>query len=136
MKKNYKAKNFDGALSKVPEMRNWVTEQMEEHEISEEIIYDIKVALSEALSNVFRHAYVNEMVKPIRIKILIEDDAVQISLRDFGKKFDINGYESPDLAKASTGGYGIYMIKQLMDGVQYVPHKIGAELILWKKRGN
>ncbi len=127
------AKNFAGDLTKIPDIRKWITDRLVSHNLSEIMIYDIITAVSEALSNIFRHAYSNELVQPVRIKVVVDKDQVQIVLRDFGKKFDFSNYQAPNLKKASTGGYGIYLIRRLMDSVQYVPREIGTELILCKK---
>ncbi len=133
MKKNEKSKNFDGDLTQVPVMRSWVVQQLKNFSVKENDINDIKIALSEALTNIFKHAYASETVKPVGIKVLVEKEIIFITLRDFGKKFELNKYEPPDLSKASTGGYGVYMIQQLMDGVQYIPQKVGTKLKMWKK---
>ncbi len=132
MKKHEAHRNFDGDLSKVPEIRNWVIEQLIDSRIAESVIGDIKIALSEALTNIYRHSYSNEIVKPVRIKVFINEDKIQITLRDFGKRFDLSNYKSPDMSQLSSNGFGIYMIHKLMDGVQYIPKEVGTELIMWK----
>ena len=110
-------KKFFGDMEKVPEMRNWVLDLLEQGNVGQSIIADIKIALSEALANIFHHAYKDEAVKPIKIKVMVDSEKAIISLRDFGRKFDISSYVPPDLTNASAGGYGIYMIRKLMDGV-------------------
>ena len=123
---------FFGELDKIPQMRKWVIDLLEKSKVADSIIGDIKVALSEALANIFRHAYKNEIVKPVRIKVMVDNEKAIISLRDFGRKFDLSNYVPPDLNKALKGGYGVYMIRKLMDGVQYFPREIGTELLMWK----
>ena len=113
-------------------MRKWVIDLLEKSEIADTIIADIKIALSEALANIFSHAYKDEIVKPVRIKLMVDNEKAIISIRDFGRKFDLANYVPPDLNKASKGGYGVYMIRKLMDGVQYFPQEIGTELLMWK----
>ncbi|MBL7095852.1 ATP-binding protein [candidate division KSB1 bacterium] len=125
-------KKFFGDIDQIPEMRKWVIALLEESEVADVTIEDIKVALSEALANIFNHAYKDEVVKPVRIKLMVDNEKTIISLRDFGRKFDLSKYVPPDLNKASTGGYGVYMIRKLMDGVQYFPQEIGTELLMWK----
>ena len=125
-------KKFFGELDKIPEMRKWVIDLLEKGKVADSIIADIKVALSEALANIFRHAYKDEIVKPVRIKVMTDNEKAIISLRDFGRKFELSNYVPPDLNKATKGGYGVYMIRKLMDGVQYFPREIGTELLMWK----
>jgi len=125
-------KKFFGELNQIPEMRKWIIDLLEKSKIADTIIADIKIALSEALANIFRHAYNDEIVKPVRIKLMVDNEKAIISIRDFGRKFDLANYVPPDLKKASKGGYGVYMIRKLMDGVQYFPQDIGTELLMWK----
>ena len=125
-------KKFFGDIDQIPEMREWVIALLEESEVADVTIEDIEVALSEALANIFNHAYKDEVVKPVRIKLMVDNEKTIISLRDFGRKFDLSKYVPPDLNKASTGGYGVYIIRKLMDGVQYFPQEIGTELLMWK----
>jgi len=125
-------KKFFGDLDQIPTMRKWVIDQLIKCNVTDEILNDIKIALSEALTNIFKYAYKDEIVKPIRIKLMVDKGKAIISLRDFGQKFELSNYVPPDLKKASKCGYGIYMIRKLMDGVQYFPKEIGTELLMWK----
>lgn len=134
MEKKKSVRNFDGDLTKIPEIRNWVVDELVKFKVAEAEVIDIKVALTEALSNILRHAYEDEMVKPIQVKLVVNDDNVEIVLRDFGKKFDVAKIPNPDLNKASEGGYGVYLMRTLLDGVQYVPLKFGTKTILKKDR--
>ena len=127
-----KQKIIFGNLEQIPTMRKWVIDQLIKYNIADEILNDIKIALSEALTNIFKHAYKDEIVKPIRIKLMVDKKKAIISLRDFGIKFELSNYVPPDLKKASKSGYGIYMIRKLMDGVQYFPREVGTELLMWK----
>ena len=129
-------KKFFGDITQIPMMRKWVIELLEKSKVREGIIEDIKVALSEALANIFNHAYKDEVVKPVKITLMVDNEKAIITLRDFGRKFDLSKYIPPDLDKASNGGYGVYMIRKLMDGVQYFPQEIGTELLMWKSLTN
>ncbi len=125
-------KKFFGDIDQIPDMKKWVIALLKSCEVAEIIIEDIKVALSEALANIFNHAYKDEVVKPVRIKLIVDNEKAIISLRDFGRKFDLSKYVPPDLNKTSKRGNGVYMIRKLMDGVQYFPQEIGTELLMWK----
>ncbi len=136
MGKKVSAKNFDGDLTRIPEIRNWVVERLAKSGVSESQIIDIKVALTEALSNILRHAYENELVKPIGVKVQVDEKRIEVTLWDFGKKFDVRKVPSPDLENASEGGYGVYLMRTLLDGVQYIPMKVGTKTIMWKHRSD
>ena len=127
-----KKKKFFGDLTDIPTMREWAIDLLHKCAIGESMIGDIRIALSEALTNIFTHAYKDELAKPIRIKLMVDKEKIIISLRDFGTKFNLSNYVPPDLNKATNGGYGIYIIRKLMDGVQYFPREVGTELLMWK----
>jgi len=129
-------KNFFGDVDQIPKIRGWVVKQLIKFKITDESISDIKVAITEALTNIYRHSYNDEIAKPVRINIGINKQKLFIRLRHFGKKFDLKNYTTPDLSEPFENGYGIYMIKELMDSVQYITHHVGTELIMWKSTKN
>ncbi len=125
-------KNFIGEMLTVPEMQNWVLDLLNKSHISQSIVSDINTALGEALSNILSHAYKSETLKPVKIKVIVDTEKAIISVRDFGRKFDIASYVPPEATKGSSAGRGIYLMRKLMDGVQYFPQEIGTELLMWK----
>jgi serine/threonine-protein kinase RsbW len=81
-----------------------------------EAIEDIKVAVSEACSNILCHSDIgNEYV--YRVECTLHDDRFEIAVVDNGVGFDTDHYESPDPGGLQSGGLGIYIIKALMDEV-------------------
>jgi serine/threonine-protein kinase RsbW len=87
-----------------------------------EAIEDIKVAVSEACTNILRHSQVGDdyqysitcTIDETRLKVIVEDD---------GKGFDVGEYKAPDTAdteKVSEGGLGIFIIRALMDEVDVI----------------
>ncbi|MBN2009937.1 ATP-binding protein [candidate division KSB1 bacterium] len=83
----------------------------------------IELAVDEACSNVIKHAYKKTDKKPIIISVEIEKNKFTVSVTDHGKGFDINKIKTPDmkeyLAQMRVGGLGIYLIKSLMDEVDF-----------------
>ena len=57
--------------------------------------------------------------KDIILSIGIEGDKLLLTIRDFGKKFDLSRYKPPNLDRPAESGYGIYLIRELMDEVEY-----------------
>ena len=64
-------KKFFGDIDQIPDMKKWVIALLKSCEVAEIIIEDIKVALSEALANIFNHAYKDEVVKPVRFNLIV-----------------------------------------------------------------
>jgi serine/threonine-protein kinase RsbW len=82
-----------------------------------EAIEDIKVAVSEACSNILCHSNLgNEYI--YRVECTLHDNKFEVSVTDDGIGFDTENYEEPDPGCLQGGGLGIYIIKALMDDVR------------------
>jgi stage II sporulation protein AB (anti-sigma F factor) len=103
-----------------------------------EVINDIKTAVSEALSNSIIHGYSDDATKDIHIDAELADDALTVSIRDFGVGI-------ADIKKATSGffttkpelehsGLGFTIMQAFMDSVD-VNSKINeGTTITMKKR--
>jgi serine/threonine-protein kinase RsbW len=90
-----------------------------------EDINRIELAVDEASTNVIRHAYIGKNVnrKLILINVTTYPDRIEINVIDKGKGFNPKTIKSPDmdayLKKMKRGGLGVFLIKTLMDKVDY-----------------
>lgn len=89
--------------------------------LSAKCIEDLKVAVSEAVSNVVRHAYVDKCsAMPVVIVFQRNNRELTIEVSDQGV-----GFQPPPeghvyaLDRSREGGLGIILIRELMDGVFY-----------------
>lgn len=92
-----------------------------------EAIEDIKVAVSEACTNIVQHGKAGaERGEQIEYKVDCEicDDRLCISVEDDGEGYDTSNYKEPDLPSEEAGGLGIFIIRALMDEVE-VESEIG-----------
>jgi len=122
--------------AQIARVRNWVAEKARDADFSTEDIFALKLAVSEACTNVIEHAYEGADDKDIVVSVSIEGDALSLTIRDFGKKFDLSGYKPPDLDTPSEGGYGIYLTRELMDEVEYdTSPPEGTVLRMVKRKG-
>ena len=80
---------------------------------------NITLAVDEACSNIIKHAYGGETGKPIQLTCSLFPDRLEILLRDFGKKADLNAIKSRELDDVRPGGLGVHLIKSVMDIVNY-----------------
>jgi serine/threonine-protein kinase RsbW len=88
-----------------------------------EVQEQIALAVDEACTNVIKHAHKFDAKRAIDINVVLDSQKMTISIIDKGKGFDVDKLQTPDLqqyAKESRhGGLGIYLMKTLMDDVQY-----------------
>ena len=86
---------------------------------SQEECRNITLAVDEACSNIIKHAYSGSTGKPIHVTCTLFQDRLEILLRDFGKKADIDEIKSRELDDVRPGGLGVHLIKSVMDVVKY-----------------
>lgn len=83
----------------------------------------IALAVDEACTNVIKHAHHFDARRLIDILISIDEKKIKITITDRGRGFNLNEIKEPNLRKymeeSRHGGLGIYLIKTLMDDVQY-----------------
>ncbi len=104
-------------------VREFVSEAARQFGFSDEEISKIALAVDEACTNIIRHAYQNKPDKDIHITIQLEDGAFTVRIQDEGKQFSPATIEKPQLrsqlGKYRRGGLGVYLMKSLMDEVEY-----------------
>lgn len=86
--------------------------------------YNIQLAAHEACTNIVNHAYGNRDDGRILIAIVLEygpPPRLTIELQDTGRPFEEEKYSSPNLDEARIHGYGIFLMRSLMDTVTYTP---------------
>jgi serine/threonine-protein kinase RsbW len=86
-------------------------------ELSDELLADLKLALTEAASNSVRHAYGDKDVGVVVISYELFPDRLVIEVTDEGDGFDPAQAEGhPD--ELSEGGLGIAIIRAIADEVE------------------
>lgn len=80
-----------------------------------EDIEDIKVAVSEACTNVVRHGV--EKRNGYEVCCELKDDCLIISVSDHAGGYDLAAYKIPEPEHPKEGGLGIFIIRALMDEV-------------------
>lgn len=92
---------------------------------SYEVIEDIKIATSEAVTNAVQHAYQSNEGGEIVVGFALYEDRLEVMVSDSGKSFDFKetkkatgpykDHENVEFLR--EGGLGLYLIESLMDEV-------------------
>ncbi len=88
--------------------------------LTEEVLFDIDLAVEEASANIVRHAYRPGRAGDILLQVETSNDIVRITLTDWGLPFDPETVTPFDIKAVETraqGGMGLPLIHTLMDGV-------------------
>ena len=109
---------------KLSEIRNFVAEHAKNAGLTQKEIDDIILAVDEACTNIIKHAYKSFPDGEIVIELEYNSKKFTIKLIDHGSSFDPDTIPDPDLQKyyrqRRVGGLGLYLMKTLMDDVEYV----------------
>jgi len=97
---------------------------------------EISMALIEACINAFEHS---ESKSEIYIHFMISDDQLTIKVIDKGKGFDSSKIKIPEIENKINSnerkrGWGIMLIKELMDSVDFESDHTGTTLTMVKKK--
>ena len=117
------------------EIRDFVSENALEAGIPSSTIDNIILAVDEACTNIIKHAYKLSPKGEIIIRIGYDEEKFTITIIDYGKSFEPDRIPRPDLQKYylehRVGGLGMYLMKSLMDNVEYitVPGKYNQVLL-------
>jgi serine/threonine-protein kinase RsbW len=123
------------------EVRKFVDAAARSFGFAEEDIANIILAVDEACTNIIKHAYQYAGDQEIEIIIFPNPRSFEIRIYDNGKAFDPASIRTPDLkdhlGHKRRGGLGVYLMKRLMDKVEYnfIPGKRN-EVRLIKYRSN
>jgi serine/threonine-protein kinase RsbW len=105
------------------EVRDFVSEAARQFGFSEEDVANIVLAVDEACTNIIKHAYQYAPDKEIMIAIVRNNGTFEVKIKDNGKNFDPDALRTPDLKRNLShhrrGGLGVYLMRKLMDKVEY-----------------
>ena len=108
--------------------------------VNDEILYDVQLAVDEACTNIITHGYQHLNPGSIILDLEIDPNKLTISLTDFGHSFEPSNAPIPDihapLEERKLGGYGLFLIQQTMDEMEYQVTEDGNKMILTKNLSN
>jgi serine/threonine-protein kinase RsbW len=121
--KNKLTKKIPSSTEHLQEVRDFISEAAVDFGFSDEDASKIVLAVDEACSNIIRHAYNYSPNKNITITVIPGKGKFEISIIDQGHSFNPEIYKQPDIKKQlhehRRGGLGMYLMKTLMDNVEY-----------------
>lgn len=104
-------------------VREFVSQAASQFGFGDEEASNIVLAVDEACTNVIKHAYNFAPDKEITVEIHQASGVFEIRVLDGGKSFNPGVVKAPNLkqhlSEYRRGGLGIYLMKTLMDKVEY-----------------
>ena len=110
-------------ISEISKLATFVEELSEELNLTPELNFNLNLVLEEAVSNVILYAYGKEVKKEITLLANMSNNNLIFVLTDSGKEFDPTKVPDADVTLSAEereiGGLGIFLIRQIMDMVEY-----------------
>ena len=103
----------------------------------EALASQLNVVLTESIVNAIKHANATDPNKEVHVRINIHDMELSIWVYDTGCGFDINTIPNPCFESGSLEekGRGLFIIRSMMDSVEYRRTNGGNVLEMKKKIG-
>ena len=93
-------------------------------------VFNVKLAIDEALQNIIRYAYDFDKTKDIIINLeQISEKSLKVELRDFGTRVSTSQIKPRELDDVRPGGLGIHFIKSIVKGMSYEHKEDGGTLL-------
>ena len=97
--------------------------------LEEESVSQLELAITEAASNVMRHAYRGRPEQLIQLDAEVFADRIVLRLHHLGETFDPGAVKTPAFDGSQDGGFGMYIIARSVDDVQYYRDDRGRNCI-------
>ena len=124
-----------GELSELARVRKFLREILGflYPRLGDEGIYQFELAASEAASNIIIHAYRDSPAQEILIEVEVFAERICMRLWHTGKAFSLELMKPPLFDGSQTSGFGLYIIGQCMDKVDYFRNGHGKNIVYMAK---
>lgn len=104
-------------------MAEFIDGVCDKYQLPMDIGFSLNLALEEAVANVMKYAYPEGEVHDIVLSVKLTDNRLMFKLIDTGKPFDPTIVPDADVnlsaEERQIGGLGIFLVRQIMDSVEY-----------------
>ena len=110
------------------------------HGLSTTALFDLHLALDEILTNVVAHGYDDQNDHEIIVRLALWGDGkvqrIEVEVEDDGRPFNPLEAERPDVNASvddrPIGGLGIYLVRRVMDDLEYRRQR-GKNVLVMRK---
>ena len=123
--------NISSKIENLREVERIIDEISAEYELGTEVYGNILIASLEAVNNAISHGNKLDPDKDVEINIKIQKGLLTIITKDKGTGFDYNNVPDPTAPEniESVNGRGIFLMKQLSDGLTFHEEGRVSEMI-------
>lgn len=125
------------SMENLEELRNFVEEAAGQLNLSDDVIFALKLSTEEICTNIIKYGYKDMNDGVINISFEHNPEKLILRISDFGKHFPPDEAEVPDseaeLNNRNPGGLGLHLINNLMDKVSYSRGSDNSNILILEK---
>lgn len=110
-------------IAEINTLASFIEELGDELGLAPDLVFNLNLVLEEAVSNVILYAYSKKEHQEINLTVKKTDNDLIFVLTDSGKEFDPTLAPDADITLSAEerqiGGLGIFLIRQIMNKVEY-----------------
>ena len=110
-------------LQELARIAERIDEFCEDRNLGPQIGYAVNLSVDEILTNTISYGYDDEEPHEIEIVVSMEGDAIVVVIVDDSTAFDLSQAPDADIESSveerALGGLGLFLVHQMMDGVEY-----------------
>ncbi len=126
-------------IETIPQLNEFIDSVAEEVGLDMSLTMSLNLAIEEAVVNVMEYAYPEGQQGDVEIEVTADQQWMTFVITDTGIAFDPTKKEDADTTLSAEerpiGGLGIFMVRQLMDVIDYKREDNKNVLTLQKKLG-
>jgi anti-sigma regulatory factor (Ser/Thr protein kinase) len=122
-----------GVLEEVPHVRRWLREVLAGWRLTGPDAADLALAVTEICTNIARYGY-RDTAGAIEVQVARQADAVQVTILDRAPFFKPGDMSLPPATALAEGGYGLGLVRSVVDEVHVQPVAGGGNRTVLVKR--
>ena len=117
------SRSFKSTTTALSDVREFVNQHAASFGFDDKEVSEITLAVDEACTNVIKHAYRGNPDAQFEVRIVGSGIEFEVVVRDWGDSFDPERVPVPNIKEKvkrhRAGGLGIFLMRKLMDSVEY-----------------
>lgn len=128
---------LENKIDEISNLAVFVEEICEELGLGMELVFNLNLVLEEAVTNVIMYAYPQDEPHTLEVKAWTENNELLFAIIDSGMEFDPTQAPDADVTLSAEereiGGLGIFLIRQIMERVEYKRSDDGKNILTMGK---
>jgi len=114
---------LNSTLSALEKLSEALTNFGQRNGLASKVVHDLNLALEEIFTNIISYGYSDNREHEIKVRLSVQPGEIRVTVEDDGRPFNPLEVPEPDTTKPLeeriVGGPGIYLVRKLMDGLEY-----------------